>query len=148
MGLKQERRVLDMLAAWGDGSADSRPDLERILAAFAEDIEWQLWVPGGPLIRGREALRAEILRQMSYVTHNHCRTRHIVSSDHVVMTERDDYCVSNGVPMPHSMVAVYELNDAGLIRAWREYLDTADLAKKKGVALDQVGGPKPPAGGH
>ncbi|MBD1586161.1 limonene-1,2-epoxide hydrolase family protein [Pseudomonas typographi] len=143
MGLKQEQRVLDMLGAWGDGSDGSRPDVERIMAAFAETIEWQLWVPGGPIIRGRAALRAEILRQMSYVTHNHCRTRHIVSSDRVVMTERDDYCVSNGIPMPHSMVAVYELDQTGLICAWREYLDTADLAKKKGVALDQVGGPKP-----
>jgi len=34
--------------------------------------------------------------------------------------------------MPHSMVAVYELNAEGKITAWREYLDTADLAKKKG----------------
>ena len=57
------------------------------------------------------------------------------------MTEREDYAVSSGVPMPHSMVAVYELNEEGLITAWREYLDTADLARKKGVPVDQVGGP-------
>jgi limonene-1,2-epoxide hydrolase len=38
-------------------------------------------------------------------------------------------------------VAVYELNEQGLICAWREYLDTADLAKKKGVPLEHVGGP-------
>ena len=65
----------------------------------------------------------------------------MVSSDTLVMTESDDYAVSSGKPMPHSMVAVYELDGQGLIKAWREYLDTADLAKKKGVALDQVGGP-------
>jgi limonene-1,2-epoxide hydrolase len=93
------------------------------------------------VIRGRDALRKEIERQMSYVTHNHCNTRHIVSSERVVMTEREDYCVNNGVPMPHSMVAVYELDEHGLICAWREYLDTADLAKKKGVPLELVGGP-------
>jgi limonene-1,2-epoxide hydrolase len=86
-------------------------------------------------------LRQEIERQMGYVTHNRCTTRHIVSSERVVMTERDDYCVSNGVPMPHSMVAVYELNEQGLISVWREYLDTADLARKKGVSLSDVGGP-------
>ncbi|MNN80088.1 hypothetical protein D3C81_1967880 [compost metagenome] len=57
------------------------------------------------------------------------------------MTERDDYAVSSGKPMPHSMVAVYELDEQGLIKAWREYLDTADLAKKKGVEIDLVGGP-------
>ncbi|MDE1164359.1 MAG: nuclear transport factor 2 family protein [Pseudomonas sp.] len=141
MALPQEQLVLDMLAAWGDGSPGCRPDIERIMAAFAEQVVWQLWVPGGPVIRGRAALRQEIERQMSYVTHNLCTTRQIVSSARVVMTERDDYCVNNGVPMPHSMVAVYELDEQGLICAWREYLDTADLARKKGVALAEVGGP-------
>lgn len=141
MALEQERFILDMLAAWGDGSDGSRPDVDRIMATFAEDAVWQLWVPGGPVIRGRAALRQEIERQMGYVTHNRCTTRQILSSARLVMTERDDYCVSNGVPMPHSMVAVYELDEQGLICAWREYLDTADLAKKKGVALADVGGP-------
>lgn len=141
MALEHEQFILDMLAAWGDGTDGSRPDVDRIMATFADDAVWQLWVPGGPVIQGRAALRKEIERQMSYVTHNRCTTRNIVSSERLVMTERDDYCISNGVPMPHSMVAVYELNEQGLISAWREYLDTADLAKKKGVALDQVGGP-------
>lgn len=141
MGLKQEQFVREFCQAWGDGTADSRPQVEKILAMLSEDAVWQLWVPGGPVIRGREALRQEILRQMAYVTHNLCTIKHIVSSDSIVMTERDDYAVSAGKPMPHSMVAVFEFDQDGLISAWREYLDTADLAKKKGVALDQVGGP-------
>lgn len=141
MGLKQEQLVRDFCQAWGDGTADSRPQVEKIISMLSDDAVWQLWVPGGPVIRGRDALRQEILRQMSYVTHNLCTIKHIVSSDNIVMTERDDYAVSAGKPMPHSMVAVFELDDNGRISAWREYLDTADLAKKKGVALDQVGGP-------
>ncbi|WP_296261211.1 MULTISPECIES: nuclear transport factor 2 family protein [unclassified Pseudomonas] len=141
MGLKQEQRVREFCQAWGDGTAGSRPAVEQILAMLSEDAVWQLWVPGGPVIRGREALRQEILRQMSYVTHNLCTIKHIVSSDSIVMTERDDYAVSGGRPMPHSMVAVFELDAQGLICAWREYLDTADLAQKKGVPLEHVGGP-------
>lgn len=141
MGQRQEQLIRSFCNAWGDGTASSRPDVEKILAMMAEDAVWQLWVPGGPTIKGRAALRIEIQRQMSYVTHNHCVIRHMVSSDHIVMTEREDYAVSSGVPMPHSMVAVYELNEEGLITAWREYLDTADLARKKGVPMDQVGGP-------
>ena len=141
MGQRQEQQIRSFCDAWGDGTASSRPDVEKILAMMAEDAVWQLWVPGGPTIKGRAALRSEIQRQMSYVTHNHCVSRHMVSSDHIVMTEREDYAVSSGVPMPHSMVAVYELNEEGLITAWREYLDTADLARKKGVPMDQVGGP-------
>jgi hypothetical protein len=34
------------------------------------------------------------------------------------------------------MVAVYVLNDQGLIREWREYLDMMDLTKKMGVDLE------------
>lgn len=142
MGLRQEQIIREFCAAWGDGTATSRPQLDTILNMMSEDAVWQLWVPGGPVIRGRAALRDEIQRQMSYVTHNHCVIRNIVSSDSIVMTERDDYAVSSGKPMPHSMVAVYELDAEGKITAWREYLDTADLAKKKGVSLDQVGGPE------
>ena len=142
MGLRQEEIIREFCAAWGDGTATSRPQLDTILNMMSEEAVWQLWVPGGPVIRGRAALRDEIQRQMSYVTHNHCVIRNIVSSDSIVMTERDDYAVSSGKPMPHSMVAVYELDAEGKITAWREYLDTADLAKKKGVALEQVGGPE------
>lgn len=141
MGMQQEKIIRTFCTAWGDGTATSRPQLETILDMMAEDAVWQLWVPGGPVIQGKQALRDEITRQMSYVTHNHCVIRNIVSSDNVVMTERDDYAVSGGKPMPHSMVAVYELDDQGLITAWREYLDTADLARKKGVPLEQVGEP-------
>ncbi|MRK19800.1 nuclear transport factor 2 family protein [Pseudomonas sp. JG-B] len=141
MGLRQEDFIRSFCAAWGDGSEQSRPQVNKIVSMLAEDAVWQLWVPGGPVIRGRAALRREIERQMTYTSHNLCTIRHIVSTDTLVMTERDDYAVSSGKPMPHSMVAVYELDEQGLIKAWREYLDTADLAKKKGVEIDQVGGP-------
>ncbi|PKM05632.1 MAG: nuclear transport factor 2 family protein, partial [Gammaproteobacteria bacterium HGW-Gammaproteobacteria-5] len=93
MGIRQETFIREFLDAWGDGTAESRPQLDRIISMMAEDAVWQLWVPGGPVIRGREALRREIERQMSYVTHNKCTIRQIVSSDDVVMTERDDYAV-------------------------------------------------------
>jgi limonene-1,2-epoxide hydrolase len=33
---------------------------------------------------------------------------------------------------PHQMVAIYELDDKGLIKRWREYLDMADLTRKMG----------------
>jgi limonene-1,2-epoxide hydrolase len=31
------------------------------------------------------------------------------------------------------MVAIYELDENGLIRRWREYLDMADLTRKMGT---------------
>lgn len=141
MAQAQEDFIREFLDAWGDGSADSRPQVDKILGMMSDDAEWQLWVPGGPVIKGKDALRKEIERQMSFATQNKCNIINMLSSDRMVMTERSDYAVIRGVPMPHDMVAVYELNEAGLICAWREYLDTADLAKKSGVSpgdrLDQ-----------
>ena len=133
MAREQEDFIRRFCDLWGDGSAESRPQVEEILSMMSEDAQWQLWVPGGPVIKGKPALRAEINRQMAYASHNKCNIIHMVSSDRIVMTERSDYAVIRGVPMPHDMVAVYELDEDGLICAWREYLDTADLAKKSGV---------------
>jgi len=134
---QQEEIIRRFCALWGDGSAEMRPQVEEILGMMTEDAQWQLWVPGGPVIIGKDALRVEIERQMSFSSHNKLNILNIVSSDRVVMTERSDYALVRGVPMPHSMVAVYELNDEGLISAWREYLDTADLARKSGASPEQ-----------
>jgi limonene-1,2-epoxide hydrolase len=134
---QQEEIIRRFCALWGDGSAEMPPQVEEILGMMTEDAQWQLWVPGGPVISGKDALRVEIERQMSFSSHNKLNILNIVSSDRVVMTERSDYALVRGVPMPHSMVAVYELNDEGLISAWREYLDTADLARKSGASPEQ-----------
>jgi len=134
---QQEEIIRRFCALWGDGSAEMRPQVEEILGMMTEDAQWQLWVPGGPVISGKDALRVEIERQMSFSSHNKLNILNIVSSDRVVMTERSDYALVRGVPMPHSMVAVYELNDEGLISAWREYLDPADLARKSGASPEQ-----------
>jgi len=133
MGKQQEQIVRDFCDLWGDGSLETKPQIEKLVAMMSEDAEWQQWVPGGPTIRGRAALRAEFIRQTRIATNNKCNIVHILSNDHMVMTERADDAVIFGKPCPHSMVAVYELNAEGLITRWREYLDMADLTRKMGV---------------
>jgi limonene-1,2-epoxide hydrolase len=133
MGVRQEKFVEAFCAAWGDGTAERKPDVEKILSMMAADAEWQLWVPGGPTIRGREALRQEIHRQMRFATNNKCNIVNVLSSDNMVMQERSDYALIRGRPCPHQMVAIFELDEAGLIKRWREYLDMADLMRKQGT---------------
>src|SRR5690606_13448353 len=70
MGIAQENFIREFCDAWGDGSDTSRPDVEKILSMMSEDAVWQLWIPGGPIIRGRDALRKEIHQQMQYATNN------------------------------------------------------------------------------
>lgn len=133
MGLAQEKFVEEFCSAWGDGSLETKPDVEKILSMMSPDAEWQLWVPGGPTIRGRESLREEIHRQIRMATNNKCNIVNVLSSDSMVMQERSDQAVILGRPCPHQMVAIYELDENGLIRRWREYLDMADLTRKMGV---------------
>jgi limonene-1,2-epoxide hydrolase len=133
MGLAQEKFIREFCEAWGDGSLEKKPDVEKILSMMSEDAEWQLWVPGGPIVRGRAALREEIHRQMRIATNNKCNIVNVLSNDRMVMQERSDTAVILGKPCPHQMVAIYELDEAGLIKRWREYLDMADLTRKMGV---------------
>jgi limonene-1,2-epoxide hydrolase len=133
MGVAQEKFIKEFCDAWGDGSFERKPDVEKILSMMSEDAEWQLWVPGGPIVRGRAALREEIQRQIRIATNNKCNIVNVLSSDTMVMQERSDTAVILGKPCPHQMVAIYELDGAGLIKRWREYLDMADLTRKMGV---------------
>jgi limonene-1,2-epoxide hydrolase len=140
MGIAQEKFIQEFCEAWGDGSLEKKPEVERILSMMSEDAEWQLWVPGGPIVRGRAALREEIHRQMRIATNNKCNIVNVLSNDKMVMQERSDSAVILGRPCPHQMVAIYELDDAGLIKRWREYLDMADLTRKMGVDEKFAGG--------
>jgi limonene-1,2-epoxide hydrolase len=133
MGVAQEKFIQKFCEAWGDGSLEKKPDVEKILSMMSEDAEWQLWVPGGPIVRGKSALREEIHRQIRIATNNKCNIVNVLSSDTMVMQERSDTAVILGKPCPHQMVAIYELDSAGLIKRWREYLDMADLTRKMGV---------------
>jgi limonene-1,2-epoxide hydrolase len=139
MGLKQEEFVAEFQAAWGDGTFETKPDIEKILSMMSEDAEWQQWVPGGPVIRGREALREELHRQTRIATNNKCTVVNVLSSGSMVMQERSDTAVIFGKLCPHQMVAIYELDENGLIRRWREYLDMADLTRKMGVDENAAG---------
>jgi limonene-1,2-epoxide hydrolase len=133
MGKAQEDIIVQFCALWGDGTAETKPDVEGILAMMSDDAEWQLWVPGGPVYKGKAVLREEIHRQIRIASNNKCHIVNMLSNDRMVMTERHDDAIIMGRNCPHSMVAIYELDNDGLISKWREYLDMADLTRKMGV---------------
>src|ERR1700712_3285973 len=118
MGQKQEDIVRGFLSAWGDG--ERVPDIEKIASMFAPDGHWELYVPGGPIIRGRAAIADEIRRQLGYVSFPHCGILHMVSNERMVTTERVDHFIRNGKKVRHALMAVFELDGDGLVTAWRE----------------------------
>lgn len=128
MRTSEEDTVREFMAAWGDGTQES-PDIDKIISMFAEDAVWQLWIPGGPTIRGREAIRTDIARQITFATYMKCGPIHVASDGRVVFTERLDSFITKGRKIEHHLMAVFEVED-GKIKAWREYFDTKDLDKQ------------------
>jgi ketosteroid isomerase-like protein len=89
VGTAEEAVVAEFMDAWGDG-ARRDPDVEKIMSMLSDDITWQLWVPGGPTLRGRDAIRADIERQLGFATFMRCGPVHVASNGGVVFTERTD----------------------------------------------------------
>jgi limonene-1,2-epoxide hydrolase len=137
MSTNAEQIVLEFCNAWGDG-ATPRPDVDKIIDMLAEDGEWQLWVPAGPVFKGRAALRAEIDRQCGFSSFMHCGVTRILSGGRSVVTERIDHFTMHGIRVEHALMAIYEIDTTGKIALWREYFDTADIAKQLGMRPEAV----------
>jgi limonene-1,2-epoxide hydrolase len=129
MGVAEEAVVLAFMAAWGDGT-QAEPDVDTILSLFTEDAVWQLWVPGGPTLRGRDEIKADIGRQLGFATHMRCGSISMASNDRQVFTERRDRFVSKGVGIDHHLVAVFDISADRRIAGWREYFDPEDVDRQ------------------
>jgi limonene-1,2-epoxide hydrolase len=138
MGVAQEMVVSAFMAAWGDGTR-AEPDVDTILSMFTEDAVWQLWVPGGPILRGRSAIKADIERQLDFATHMRCGPIATASNDRQVFTERLDRFTSKGVQIDHHLVAVFDISGDGRIAAWREYFDPDDVNRQLRAASANPG---------
>jgi limonene-1,2-epoxide hydrolase len=125
------------MALWGDGTI-AEPDVDAIVEMFTEDAVWQLWVPGGPTLHGREAIRRDIGRQISFATFLRCGPTAIASTDSTVFTERLDTFRAGDAIVQHALVAVFEIEPDGLISSWREYFDPGDVNEQLRAARVEV----------
>lgn len=132
---RQEQIVLDFIASYRDSWP---PDLGAALAPLAEDAYYQIVVPTIPPVRGRDRIRQEHeLMKVKVLDQKHDLVSY-GSRGNTVFTERVDYSLRNGKWTPVPLVAVFELNDAGEIVAWREYLDLANTAREHGMTVEDL----------
>jgi limonene-1,2-epoxide hydrolase len=98
-----------------------------------EQIVWQLNVPLSPIIRGREAARAELEKhnQLASGMVDGSEIRTVVSNEDTVVVERLDVNLIAGVRVTFHVTAIFEVRD-GAITCWREYWDTGDVARQLG----------------
>jgi limonene-1,2-epoxide hydrolase len=125
-----EQIVLDFLhAAYGETM-----DIDAMTALMADDFVWQLHVPLSPVVVGRDAARAELEKHSKLSTGmiEGSEIRTIVSNGDTVVVERVDVNAMNGVAVTFYVTAIFELRD-GAITHWREYWDTAHVARQLGI---------------
>ena len=125
-----EKIVVDFIhAAYGD-----RMDVEAMTALISDDFVWQLHVPLSPVVVGRDAARAELEKhnELSTGMIEGSEIRTIVSNNDTVVVERIDVNAMNGVAVKFYVTAIFEVRD-GAITHWREYWDTAHVARQLGI---------------
>ena len=135
MGEREEQIVREFLAC-GHGRVQ---DVEGIVSRMTEDVVWQVNVPSWHPRVGREERRAELERQNSMSTGGLPGSElcAIASNDSVVFTQRRDVFETGDKQITLRTNAVFEVRD-GKIAAWREYYDSADLARQLDIDVRHV----------
>lgn len=132
---RQEEIVLNFIGAY----RDSWPaDLAAALEPLAEDAYYQIVVPTIAPVVGRDNILAEHVLMTKKVADQRHDMKSWGSHGNTVFTERVDWSLRNGKWSPVPLVAVFELNDAGQIIAWREYLDLIHISKSHGMTADEL----------
>jgi limonene-1,2-epoxide hydrolase len=132
---KQEKIVLDFIDAY---RVSWPPDLAAALKPLAEDAYYQIVVPTIPPVRGRVQILAEHQLMKERVLDQRHEMKAWGSHGNTVFTERVDYSLRNNKWTPIPLVAVFDLNDAGEIIAWREYLDLVNTARSHGMPVEEL----------
>jgi limonene-1,2-epoxide hydrolase len=101
-------------------------DWDRVVDTFAEDGVLQI-VPLEPYA-GRAAIRAHLDQIASGIEKLDFSIRHLNAIGHTVLFERVDEFVYKGRVASVPVVGVMEVSD-GHVKAWREYMDLATMAK-------------------
>lgn len=136
MSVDPQALVLDFI---GDFRESWPVDFDRTLAKLADDAVYQIAVPTLAPIRGRSAIKAELLKMKASVTQQKHEMKAVGFDGHrKVFTERIDQSLRNGKWTPIPLVAVFDVNEAGLITSWREFLDLANAARQHNIPVDQL----------
>lgn len=135
MGPTPKDRVLAFLAEFHDS-----PDFDKLGSFFAPEATYQPLVPTTAVFHGRDALIGALRKQ--YLTYYDCKCEihACLGDDHHVFTERTDHVTlhKNDLRVASRVCAIFDCDPDGRIVAWREYWDTAHIARQMGTDVDHV----------
>lgn len=130
---------LQIVADFIDQFSDSwPPSIEAALEALDDNAYYQMVVPTIAAVTGK----ANIIDSLKTMTEKVKDQKHdmvsIAGDGDFVFTERVDYSLRKDEWVPVPLVAVFQVNDAGKIYAWREYLDLFNNLKNHGLSFDEM----------
>jgi limonene-1,2-epoxide hydrolase len=107
-------------------------DPPKLTAFFAEDGSWS--EANRPASVGHEAIQAVFELQTSFGSDFSFEFRNLEVVGDKVFTERVDHFSLNDKPMTVYVMGIFEMGPDGLIKAWRDYYDWADLERQLNAA--------------
>ncbi len=122
MAANCEKVVNDLFAAW------TRLNVDEVMGYFAEDAIWDN-VPMGPA-KGKAAIREMTHGFMKDATSFSVKILKSAHDGNVVFNARIDTIVMNGKKADIPVAGMFELNEAGKIKVWRDYFDLATFTKQ------------------
>jgi limonene-1,2-epoxide hydrolase len=123
MAVNCEKIVNDLFAAW------TRLNLDEVMSYFADDAVWDN-VPMTPA-KGRAAIREMTQGFMKDASAFTAKILKSVHDGNTVFNERVDTIVmKNGKKADVPVAGMFELNDAGKIKVWRDYFDLGTFTKQ------------------
>ena len=125
MAVNCEKVVNDLFAAW------TRLNLDEVMAHFADDAVWDN-VPMAPA-KGAAAIREMTQGFMKDASAFSAKILKSVHDGNTVFNSRlDTIVMKNGKKADVPVAGMFELNDAGKIKVWRDYFDLATFTKQLG----------------
>lgn len=124
----------------------NRMDLDAACDAFDESAIYHN-IPMEP-VTGKSDITSGIKGFMANVTACDWVTHRIASAGNVVLTERtDSFTLADGRIAAVRVMGTFELSDDGKITHWRDYFDSAEMAREFGMTAPSTDIEGPDASG-
>ena len=118
-----EKVISELFAAW------TRLNLDEVMSYFAEDAVWDN-VPMSPA-KGKQAIREMthgFMKDMSAFSVKILKSLH---EGNVVFDSRvDTITMKSGKKAEVPVAGMFELDDAGKVKVWRDYFDLATFTRQ------------------
>jgi limonene-1,2-epoxide hydrolase len=122
MAGQAEKVVSDFCGAW------SKLNVDEIMRFFTDDAVYHN-IPM-PVAKGKDIIRKTIEGLLKGTVSIKFDILHTTSAGNIVMNERVDSFEAGGKHVSLPVAGVFEITDAGKIKAWRDYFDLETYMKQ------------------